>query len=1387
MSSQPDLVLRPKLLDSDTAQQTRQAQSDPKTPEKSNQSERFREVIQRLNHDYNLSIELPDATSTPVSVRARASYDPAFARSDQIRRLVHFHSFQSPGLLERILHSFCWEARAASQKWIRLRDGLPEPGELPRAESPGQVLELQNLLIGILKKAQPPVKSTTFARAHTVPATCGSKSGGDSKSTTRSELDNKKDSPKQDEASLPGDEDAEQGFIHALRTVPSWLRSANPEVLGSRAGDMANAPAKFSSASQRTPRINAATFPFGDFYENTSFTTKASTSQASLKSIADEQMPSTQVTTPAPIEEEELHDEEIWRDLLFQEPTSPQLQDSFPESTGYLDALNLSLTEHEANRSTEVSQRVSDHRPPAPSLASTVYANVSVLEDSFPGETVTVTVKRSEPVDLLSRLDATWPRFPPWLRRAPFAVAWEVTRIAVHCGVDLEDVVMSCDETWYDYDKLRKRLRSHPIFAGKSFPERPSTDAWTAALAGFKSPRGQLVILSASLDQVASRLKSGPMFTLTMHPVTLDHGCRLHRRFGSDRFLEISIASPNSWHKPLNKPEISKQAVRWFSSKLHSLAGRQWRAFYVKDAGHKEPQRSVHLGPEPKLMVREKINLFAENGKNSALPFGQPGLPPSDSNADRIEQLKVADMLDWLLQANKNEAQPYLKLFARIQLGLSKTTPVVLLDFHQIRHRDHDMLSPAGNIMNDGIGRMSRGLARKVRDVVGLRDVPSAIQGRFGSAKGIWLIDIGDTEDQIWLETWPSQRKWNCDYLDPEHRTLEIQNHAAQPRSASLNVQFLPVLEEQAIDKTAMRESIGNSLIHELSRELEGQKTAMKYPLQYRQWVSENTSTRQVRLAHQCVPFLAGLPASPEETMNFLLDGGFDPQKQKYLQELAWNLRRTKCENLKKKMSIKVPNSAYLYMVVDFWNVLGENEVHVCFSTKFQTETFSDSMLHGCDVLVARSPVHFVSDIQRVKAVFKPELRALKDVVVFSAKGNVALAEKLSGGDYDGDKAWVCWEPKIVSNFTNAKVPEDPDLSNYLTKNKTTFGDFMRQHGKEAAISEMVMSSIAFNMRPTYLGIVTNYKERLCYRINSVNNKYAYYLSALLGKLVDQAKQGFDFTLEDWKRFRRDLLDIGELGELEEPAYKSANWSFDGNSNHIIDHLKFLVAKPIIDKELEKFYKMMNVNSARPGRELKSLCLDKDADDGTAAEFWDPDLVKPLVQYSELALIWPALEKVLINLTDDLKALEKQWSTSMAMIKDKDELPRRIFEVYEGYLAIQPRSDEKLEPILAANMEQAYLSEDYTAWALLRASMVFKHYYKYKSNFAWRMAGIQLQFIKAMTTAGRGSTLVPVMPNMYATLKPDTKFISQAVSELKDEGSAYLAFDSDGERSAGEE
>jgi len=704
----------------------------------------------------------------------------------------------------------------------------------------------------------------------------------------------------------------------------------------------------------------------------------------------------------------------------------------------------------------------------------------------------------------------------------------------------------------------------------------------------------------------------------------------------------------------------------------------------------------------------------------------------------------------------------------------------MVFEHHQIHHRKSDKLSPIGNVMNDGVARMSLSVARHVRDTLGLSDIPSAIQGRIGSAKGMWIIDVNDDGFEHWIETFPSQRKWVCDdQADPDHRTLEVHSVATELTSASLNLQFLPVLENRAANKQQMREVIASKLVKGLEDELGSQKTAMKGPLQFKSWVTENSSSRFLRVQHGQVPFLGGLPIRDEDAIIFLLDGGFDPRKQRYIQDLSWKIQEKRCEQLKTKLNISVGRSAYIYMVVDFMGVLREGEVHIGFSTKFQAENFSATLLHGTDILVARSPAHFISDIQKVKAVFKPELQALRDVIVFSREGDIPLADKLSGGDYDGDKAWVCWDPDIVDNFVNAEVPPTPDLSKYITRDLTTFKDLEREvlgHTavNELAVDEMIERSFKFNMRQSYLGICTNYKEKLCYQKNRVDDEASIILSTLLSNLVDQAKQGIVFGQQSWDRLCQELL--GQRRSPKDPAYKKDTWT-GGEPVHIIDWLKFSIAAPTIERELKALHESMKPSITGPGIAAN-------------AEYWDEDLVEYYNDFEAMVALNKSRSSrsLLDGLKDAIAEVFDAWAK--AVTKDKSATPyaEKVDAVYQKWCAIKPvfkgRSTLRVDSKVVALLTEPYLSDpELSRWALLKASYAFKLYYMRSGSFIWRMAGRQLQFIKAMVSNGRGGMGVggpiPIVPSLYAGVGPDKKFVKQFLASLEGSSTGYISDDDD--------
>ncbi|KAI0200558.1 RNA dependent RNA polymerase-domain-containing protein [Astrocystis sublimbata] len=101
------------------------------------------------------------------------------------------------------------------------------------------------------------------------------------------------------------------------------------------------------------------------------------------------------------------------------------------------------------------------------------------------------------------------------------------------------------------------------------------------------------------------------------------------------------------------------------------------------------------------------------------------------------------------------------------------------------------------------------------------------------------------------------------------------------------------------------------------------------------------------------------------------------------------------------KCRILVPKSRLLFGVCDAWNVLKEGECHVRVTTD---ENGVPQTITNAHVLVTRNPCLHPGDLQKLKAVYHPELSHLVDCIVFPTQGKRPSADMMSGGDLDGDK-----------------------------------------------------------------------------------------------------------------------------------------------------------------------------------------------------------------------------------------------------------------------------------------------------------------------------------------------------------------------------------------------
>lgn len=597
--------------------------------------------VNDLNVRYNIGVPIPDPTLTPA--RRRECETPAA----RIYRRLEAHFFTG-GLssLTAILRDFDHEAKAFWSKWVKKPQG--DPDTLPRTAQPPLAANLaerdwlQKEFNRVLDKTQPNMPAPrTFGRTRSGPAAFGGPSNqsstfgdGSRPSQPKRHADAEARASKRQKADPDPIRDLTASASCRRRadasaagiSVPSGVRVATPRGSAGRRPELAKS---FVSASTNVSTSTSRSFPSEVFSVSgdpvpTQNTVGASTQPASTQEQYRPTVPCSQgsyVDSPTSTMEDALVE------ASFQETVG-----SFPQPRGQDPSPTAQFSSDVKSRPRGGADSSLLAPVPKNSNAAIEDGSVSAMRD---------------------RLQGIWPTFPSWLRTVPFAIAWEVTRIAQACGVDLATIEdLRYDEDWKGQKALRKALWQHKEFQGKPFPEATSDSAWAAAVLGdqaYALPFDQQVVYSASLDFSKPDPK---LLSLRMHPLKLDQSYRLARRYGADRFIELLLPSPDTSNLPAfikDHGSFFEAMVQWLVGS-HAFCGREWKAFYTKSGGSRKPQRDIQFGPDPKPVYKDRIYLFAEDSRTP-----------------------LRKMLLWALHLrhSKNTSQPVLKLFQRIALGKS--------------------------------------------------------------------------------------------------------------------------------------------------------------------------------------------------------------------------------------------------------------------------------------------------------------------------------------------------------------------------------------------------------------------------------------------------------------------------------------------------------------------------------------------------------------------------------------------------------------------------------------------------------------------------------------------------------------------------------------------
>ncbi|QDS77841.1 hypothetical protein FKW77_006546 [Venturia effusa] len=962
----------------------------------------------------------------------------------------------------------------------------------------------------------------------------------------------------------------------------------------------------------------------------------------------------------------------------------------------------------------------------------------------------------------------------------PFKTRFECSRVALACGVPITTFATEAVLHITKYDELWSYFRKIAHENRVTLPKRSSAKAWDDT-----SARCEYINLKARLafnDKANSRQS---LFKLYIDPIEEDRPCRFQHAYGGDRFLylflpNLDLKDEPSYLNQAHKPTLISRLQQWFDSEKNFL-GRKWRVLHV------EPVKEKTQAKRKERLLSYRIILFATHGydilpKLDTYPYRTLCTEPSSSPETTIEEI-----VNWFMPLEKTAHQPYCKAFARFDLGFSKTWRTIVFKPSQVL-RVPDIMSDGTpeaiefddrkgpcdwsgykrpikpTAMNDGCSLISVGACHEIWRKLGLTGpIPSAFQARINGAKGVWIRSAPpDTTSphhlSVWIEISTSQEKFKPheedtdDQFDPNRWTFEVVSTTHKLTSNTLNVAFIPILEDRNVRHTDLEgfiKGIMDAERHELV-------SSVRDPVRLRAWAHKNMVSKPKPGKNE--DEVAGdklkgsLPYARVDRVIHLLEAGFTPDNLPLLGSFVEKVARQHFSLAVASFKIQLPKSTMVIGIADPTGILQPGEISMFFSTPIIDEISGNffPFLDDKEVLVARHPSLRSSDVQKVRAVYRAELAHLLDVVVFPSKGRVPLAGKLQGGDYDGDTFWVCWEPALTKDFVNAPAPlpdqlPDPEALG-IKVDRRKLGEFLRE---PEPVRRFLSESFKFRFQPDLLGRCTNLHKRLVYKENSLTKGGVSDLADLHDYLIDSSKNGYIFGDKDFDKYVTKVTGL-EKASLKEEGYEKAMLvGFED------EHLTQKIRAPLIlDRILDMLYfRLMEPEIRAAIADVKHLCTPKD----------DLDLDEALAEpyQSELRDSDPAIREELDTLMKVLTPINDTWNKTMfpnakGLVGDdrshgaRERWSAAIDKCHSMYEAIKPENVK--HTIITRWTKRRHQGP--TEWDLIKASALYTKYpykrFPNKALFIFNMAGKHLMYIKAVNDPNTR----PIRPNMLEAMKP---------------------------------
>ncbi|CAJ2504535.1 Uu.00g119290.m01.CDS01 [Anthostomella pinea] len=377
-----------------------------------------------------------------------------------------------------------------------------------------------------------------------------------------------------------------------------------------------------------------------------------------------------------------------------------------------------------------------------------------------------------------------------------------------------------------------------------------------------------------------------------------------------------------------------------------------------------------------------------------------------------------------------------------------------------------------GWCFSDGVGKISPDLAKYIAKHLKLtkKNVPSAFQFRLGGCKGLLVCWPDLSFNEIHIR--PSQKKFKASAQNIE--IIKSSRYAV----ATLNRQTITILSTLGVPDAVFVKMLQTQLAG-YNGALEDPTIAMKLLSRY---VDQNGITTNIA--------------------QMIVDGLMQEKEPFFMSILqvwrAWSLRL-----LREKARIVVDKGAFVFGCLDETFTLrghhkptGSVDKDLELPQIFLQIPNPNAPIGEDDkyivvtglCVVGRNPSLHPGDLRVVEAVDVPQLRHLRDVVVFPATGDRDIPSMCSGGDLDGDDFFVIWDPELIppssewnyapmhhdSANTPKELPRDVRPSDLI--------QFFVAYMKNDSLSSIAMAHLALSDR---LGP----KDPMCVELAQLHSK----------------------------------------------------------------------------------------------------------------------------------------------------------------------------------------------------------------------------------------------------------------------------------------------------------